>query len=118
MILWGSVMFGLFRLKGDGQVSPEAVERRHAAGEVALIDVREQQEWASGHIPGAQHVALSTLEASFHVLPRDRPLVLYCLSGMRSGRALKLCRKVGFTDVTSMAGGIGAWRQRGFPVGR
>ncbi|QCK85910.1 rhodanese-like domain-containing protein [Phreatobacter aquaticus] len=111
-------MFGLFGRKAVGQISPEDAHRRHTAGEVELVDVREAHEWESGHIPGARHAALSTLDAKIHELPRDRPLVLYCLSGMRSGRALKMCQNAGFTDVASMAGGIGAWRHRGYPVRR
>lgn len=112
-------MFGLSRMFGGGAtVSPAETYRRLEAGEIVLVDVREAQEWHAGHIPGARHLPLSSLETTAHHLPRDKSIVLYCLSGMRSGRAVGICRKAGIAQVASMAGGIGAWRQHGLPVSR
>jgi sulfur-carrier protein adenylyltransferase/sulfurtransferase len=96
--------------------APEA-DRRRSAG-VTLLDVREQVEWDAGHIPGAAFIPQGELpgriEAEFP--DKDQPIVLYCRSGARSGRATQLLQGLGYTDVVNMAGGILAWDQHGLPI--
>jgi rhodanese-related sulfurtransferase len=106
-------MFGFFRPKG---VSLSPAEARHLAesGAALLVDVREEGEWRAGHIAGAVHVPLSTFEKAVAGLPTEKRIILYCQSGMRSGRALDACRKLGLPIDTHMAGGIAAWRSAGF----
>ena len=83
-----------------------------------LLDVRSDEEWKLAHIPGALHVPLSTLRARLpDVAPdRKRPIVTYCAVGARSLRALPTLDELGYEDAVSMAGGIVAWQELGYPV--
>lgn len=72
-----------------------------------LVDVREADEYAAGHIPGAVNAPLSNLAAAG--LPKDRPLFLYCLRGSRSARAASLLKRQGCGSVKSI-GGINGYR--------
>ena len=74
-----------------------------------LIDVRQPDEYAQGHIPGARSVPLQKLrDFSLEVTDPDTPIYVYCLSGGRSARAVRALRGVGFTAVTDL-GGINAY---------
>jgi len=90
-------MFGSIRL---------GLKKYEALPGAILVDVREKEEYASGHIPGAVNVPLSQISAIS--LPRDNPLFLYCLSGSRSKRAEGLLKRMGY-DATSI-GGISSYR--------
>ncbi len=83
------------------------------AGEVLLLDVREDDEWTSGHAPQARHTALGTLDPK--TVPRDRPVIALCRSGNRSGRAAQTLAAAGH-DVCSLTGGMRAWAGAGLPV--
>ena len=83
-----------------------------------LIDVRERSEWASGHVPGAQHIPLGQLAQRTSSLPRDRDLLLICQSGNRSARAVELLQRAGFSRATNVAGGMLAWSRARLPVTR
>ncbi|WP_407050281.1 rhodanese-like domain-containing protein [Methyloraptor flagellatus] len=111
-------MFGLFRSAGPVTLSPAEAHARAGRGEVLLVDVREANEWAQSRVPGAVHAPLSTLAATVASLPADKPIVFYCLSGGRSGRAVDLCRKLGLPHETHVGGGISAWKAEGLPVER
>ncbi len=94
----------------------ETVRQRSAAGEpFALVDVREADEWARGHLPGAVHVPRGVLErdaeATFPDL--DAPIVLYCGGGYRSALAAQSLGQMGYTNVESMDGGWRAWTTAG-----
>jgi len=95
-------------------------EVRELIGEgVAIIDVRETEEFATGHLPGAKHVPRSYLETRIEgVVPdRDAHVVLYCQSGNRSAYGARtLSEDLGYTNVSSMAGGITLWKDRGYEV--
>jgi rhodanese-related sulfurtransferase len=72
-----------------------------------VIDVRSPAEFRGGAFPGAVNIPLGELAARTSEIPRDRPVVLYCASGTRSGMAAGQLRKAGFSDVVN-AGGLGA----------
>ena len=87
--------------------------RRAADGEVLLIDVREPEEWAHGHAEQAQLVPLGGLDPA--AVPTDRPVLVVCRSGGRSGQAVgALCDRG--VDATNVAGGMNAWEQAGLPM--
>ena len=99
------------------EVDPSEV--RELAGEgIALIDVRETEEWDTGHIPGAKHVPRGYLESRIDAAVPDRSqrVVLYCASGNRSALAANTLEDLGFEHVESMTGGITLWKDRGHPV--
>lgn len=81
-------------------------------GGASLLDVRVNSEWKSGHAPGAIHVALGEIDKAPRRLPKGRPVVVMCASGMRSRTAAKHLRGLGF-DAASLSGGIGAWQRAG-----
>jgi molybdopterin/thiamine biosynthesis adenylyltransferase len=72
-----------------------------------LIDVRTSEEWNGGHLPRAHHWPLSEIENG--KFPKERKLVLYCQSGMRSERAAQLLAGAGYTDVVELKGGVSEW---------
>ncbi len=86
--------------------------------EIALIDVREPDEFRAGYILGAEHVSRGFLELKIeHVLPdRETPIVTYCAGGVRSLLAGQVLKEMGYQDVRSMAGGYGKWKDLGLPV--
>lgn len=83
-----------------------------AAGPVALIDVREIEEYAAAHVPGARLVPLGTVPEAVDELPRDERVFVICHSGARSQRAADFLLTRGI-DAVSVAGGTSAWVQRG-----
>lgn len=85
-----------------------------------IVDVREIDEIQEGMIPGARHLPRSHLEMHVSsVLPElSRPVVLYCAAGVRSVLAARTLQELGYTALSSLAGGFGAWSRAGFPVAR
>ena len=82
-----------------------------------LIDVREPEEFASGHAAGARNVPLGTLDGA-KGLPSNKalPLVILCATGARASRAAAQLRKAGYSNVRNLAGGIAAWREASLPI--
>jgi molybdopterin/thiamine biosynthesis adenylyltransferase len=100
------------------EVDP-AVVREQASNGAVVIDVREPEEWAAGHIPGARHVPKSYLESRIEGAAPDRSqhLILYCASGNRSAWATRtLVDDLGYEHVESMTGGFTLWKDRGYDV--
>ena len=83
-----------------------------------ILDVRRPSEWAEGHLEGALHVPLGTLEERLEDLSFDNGVVTYCASGMRSIDASYILKRHGVEDVRSLAGGIHAWEHAGSPIVR
>lgn len=79
-----------------------------------LLDVREPEEWAAGHIPGATLIPLGELQSRLAEVPRDQTVVVYCRSGNRSVAGRQILKDGGFTNVASMSGGIQAWVAAGY----
>ncbi len=83
-----------------------------------LIDVREQDEYSQGYIPGATWIPRGFLESRIEdVLPeRDAPVILYCAGGNRSAFAARSLQEMGYTNVKSLEGGYSAWKRAGHPA--
>jgi molybdopterin/thiamine biosynthesis adenylyltransferase/rhodanese-related sulfurtransferase len=100
------------------EVDPAAVRDQLQTGAV-VIDVRQDDEWAVGHIPGARHVPKSHLESRIEGTAPDKsvPVILYCASGQRSAWAARtLIEDLGYERVVSMTGGFTLWKDRGYDV--
>ncbi len=88
------------------------------SGDPLVLDVREQDEWDEGHVPGAIHIARGNLESRIERAAPDRarPMVVYCAAGNRSAFAAKTLEELGYEDVVSLSGGFTDWKRNGFPV--
>ncbi len=92
--------------------------------DVVFVDVRESQEYAKGHIPGAVHVPRGFLEfiadpeSPMHKpeLSAGKRILVYCASGGRSALAAKTLKDMGVEKVSNLVGGFGAWAQSGGPI--
>jgi rhodanese-related sulfurtransferase len=95
------------------------VKRRMDAGEkFILVDVREDNEWAQGHLPGAVHLGKGIIERDIEQQVPDTgaKLILYCGGGFRSALAGDNLQKMGYTNVESMDGGWKGWLSAGLPT--
>ena len=90
---------------------PALVKALHD-GKVALVDVREVNEYEAGHVEGSSLVPLSTFDPAAQ-LPRDKPIVLICRSGNRSMTALTRARQAGFAEIWHYKGGVLGWAREG-----
>lgn len=86
------------------------------AGRCHVLDVRDESEWAEGHIKEAQHIYVGELASRLAEVPRDTEVAVHCSIGRRSGMAVSLLARAGFKRVTTVLGGFGAWRAAGYPV--
>jgi len=101
------------------QTNVQEVKQRLDAQETfTLIDVREESEWARGHLPGAVHMGRGVIERDIeNAIPgKATPLVLYCGGGYRSALVADNLQKMGYTNVISMDGGWRGWNEAGFPT--
>ena len=105
---------------GAGVALPDEIDVAAAARErdagAFILDVREPDEWAAGHIPGATLIPLGQLAVRAGEVPKDRDVVVVCRSGNRSAQGRDILRAAGLTQVTSMAGGMKAWTAAGNPT--
>ena len=95
------------------------VKRRMDAGEkFVLIDVREESEWAAGHLPGAVHLGKGIIERDIEQRVPDTgtKMILYCGGGFRSALSADNLQKMGYTNVESMDGGWKGWTGAGLPT--
>lgn len=87
-----------------GKASMSIVMQKIEAG-ASIVDVRSPEEFRDGGYPGAVNIPLHLLDARMAEIPKDRPVVLYCASGARSGMAARVLKKAGYADVIN-AGGL------------
>ncbi len=83
---------------------------------VFLLDVREPDEYAAGHIPGITLIPMNDVPARLSEIPKDMPVIVTCRTGNRSGQVTDFLREQGFTNVHNMDGGIVAWEAAGYAV--
>jgi rhodanese-related sulfurtransferase len=106
----------------DGSATPQAAEQLApviapvalkalltSQAKIVLVDVREPDEYAAGHIDGARLMPLGTVETAYRDLPKDVKLVVYCRSGKRSAKAVSFLTAHGYTNAVSLDGGYLAW---------
>ena len=94
-----------------------AQQRIDAGGNVVVLDVREPDEFDQGALPGALHIPRGHLEAQVEgkILDKSSTVVVYCAGGVRSAFAAKTLQELGYSDVLSVAGGFGKWKDEGRP---
>ena len=96
------------------EVSLDQLEKARTEGAL-VVDVREPDEYAAGHIPGVTLMPLGVVPVRAHELPTDQPVYVVCRSGARSAQAAEAMDKVGI-DARSVAGGTAGWAESGRPV--
>lgn len=94
-------------------VSPAQALKLYETGDAMLLDVREPDEWAKGHAPGAIHLPLGDLDPA--ALDTGKLIIAICRSGNRSGKATAQLRNAG-VQVRNMSGGMTAWQEDGLPI--
>jgi rhodanese-related sulfurtransferase len=98
----------------------EVKQRLDRGEQFHLLDVREESEWAKGHLPGAVHLGRGIIERDVEQQFPDTnaELILYCGGGFRSALAADNLQKMGYANVKSMDGGWRGWTEAGLPVER
>lgn len=116
LITGGMLMWPMLR-RGSEVTPNEAVMLINHA-HALVLDVREDAEFAQGHIADARHIPLGQLASRLNELEKwkDKPVVVNCQGGVRSSKACGVLRKSGFTQVSNLAGGIAAWQTAKLPI--
>lgn len=115
------LLVDLARSQGDKSLlSPVEATLLINREDAIVIDVREQGEYAQGHIPNARHVPLGEITRRTGELDKfkDRPVILCCASGARSASALSQLKKAGFEKLYNLRGGLAEWEKAGQPISR
>lgn len=109
------MVFG-FGSKAHREIGAAELADMVRAGQALVVDVREADEFAAGHVPGAVNVPLSTFTPDAVPAADGRTVVLNCLGGKRSGMALDKCAAAQAAIDTHLTGGFNAWAEAGLPV--
>lgn len=112
MLLWPMLR------RGAKSVSPSEAVLLINRNQGMVLDVRDDAEFAAGHINDARHIPLAKLEDRLAELQkfRDKPVIVHCQSGVRSSKAAATLRKHEFTQVYELDGGVNAWTQAKLPL--
>ncbi len=97
-------------------ISPQDAYSLYQKGDTFFLDVREQSEWDEFHAPNTTLIPLGELAARVNEVPKDKPIVVVCRSGNRSDQGRDILKQAGYTNVTSMDGGLKTWRDLGYPT--
>ena len=107
------------RSRGLGAIGPQDAVRLMNQG-AAVLDVRDAEAYAAGHIRGARNIPAGQLGESLDALKRykDKPLIVYCEQGATAAAAMRTLAQQGFSQVANLRGGLSAWRTEQLPVAR
>lgn len=97
------------------EISVAQAKEKYDAG-AFVLDVRQPEEWNETHVPGTTLIALGELQGRVSELPKDKEIVVICRSGNRSQQGRDILLNAGFDQVTSVAGGVNAWKAAGYPT--
>jgi rhodanese-related sulfurtransferase len=111
----------LLRLAGGaGDIGTLDATRLMNQGTTLVLDVRDAEHYASGHLPRSRHIPLGELSNRMGEIEKfkSRPVIVTCQKGVTSAKAARMLRHAGFTSVYSLKGGLAAWQQASLPVER
>ncbi len=98
-------------------LTPDAAADLLGHAHIDLVDVRDEREFCSGHLPGARNIPLETLRADpDKFLSHDKTIVFVCAKGVRSLTAAKLAERLGYEHVSNLEGGTAAWAKAGYSL--
>jgi rhodanese-related sulfurtransferase len=111
IILGVIILYSVFTYFYQKKIVKTVTEEEFRAGyrKAQLIDVREPNEFEGGHILGARNIPMSQLRMRLKEIRPDKPVYLYCQSGLRSARAAQFLYKKGYKDLTQLHGGFKNW---------
>lgn len=109
-------LVGVFAQAGYQNVSVQQL--RQAPAPKFILDVRQPEEFAAGHVPGAKLIPLGELAGRLAEVPKNVPVYVICHSGNRSAQASQILAAKGFGNIRNVQGGILAWQAAGYPVQR
>ena len=106
------------RLRGFDSINPGVATQLINRDDAVILDVRADNEYRDGHIVNSIHIPLSYLQDRLKELDkyRNKPIIVSCRSGQRSGQACMMLKKEGFETVYNLSGGIMAWKNDNLPV--
>ncbi len=120
LVSGGMLLYPLFTrgMRTAAEVGPSDAVMLINRKDAVVIDVRDESEFAGGHITNARHIPEKQLDERIKELEKlkAKPVIVCCASGRRSASAADTLRKQGFADVVALRGGIGAWVQAGMPL--
>lgn len=114
MLMWPVIASGM----NAGDLTASSAVQLMNREKAVVVDVCESAEFAAGHIVGAKNIPLGELEAKLPGAVKNKtlPLILVCASGMRSGRAVAMAKKLGYEQAQSLGGGLKAWKEANLPI--
>ncbi len=107
------------RSQNSGGLPPQEVIRLMNQG-ATVLDLRQAEEYAAGHISGARHFDAAQIDSATETLRKykERPLIVYCDKGLTAASAVRTLVRQGFTKVFNLRGGLAAWRAENLPLAR
>ena len=118
LVSGGMLLMPMLTGGGGAGLTPAAAVQLINREKAVVIDVCEPAEYQAGHVGGARSIPMGELEAKLPGAVKNKatPLVLVCASGMRSGRAVAIARKLGYENAQSLSGGLKSWREASLPI--
>ena len=120
LISGGMLLAPMLRGGTGGGVTPNQAVQLINREKAVVVDVCEPAEYQAGHVGGARNIPLDQLQDKLPAAVKNKatPLVLVCASGVRSGRAVAIARKLGYENAQSLTGGLKRWRDADLPIER
>lgn len=114
----GMLLWPVINGAGPGALTADGAVQLMNREKAVVVDVCEPAEFAAGHVAGAKNIPLGQLEGKLTSAVKNKalPVILVCLSGARSSRAVAIAKKLGYDNAQSLHGGMGAWRSANLPV--
>nr|WP_041943961.1 rhodanese-like domain-containing protein [Variovorax paradoxus] len=114
----GMLAWPLIRGSGGGTLTAQGAVQLINRERAVLVDVREPEEFATGHMIGAKNVPLNQLDEKLTSTVKNKnvPLLLVCATGARAQRAVAMAKKLGYEQAQAVAGGLKAWKEANLPV--
>jgi rhodanese-related sulfurtransferase len=114
----GMLAWPMVRGANSGSLTAQGAVHLINRERAVVVDVREPDEFAAGHVTGAKNVPLEQLEARLTAAVKNKsvPLLLFCATGSRAQRAVAMARKLGYEQAQAVAGGLKSWKAANLPV--
>jgi rhodanese-related sulfurtransferase len=114
----GMLVWPLLRGANTGSLTAQGAVQLINRERAVVVDVREPEEFATGHVTGAKNVPLGQLEQKLPATVKNKslPLLLVCATGARAQRAVATARKLGYEQAQAVAGGLKSWKDANLPV--